>query len=526
MKIRRRALYGLILEGARPTMGADSQFSRAMDAMAVEGSAGAALRVGTDIGDVLSEKSSSSSSPVATGSDDGFFVRRSSWQQTTLVVMGQVMGTGVLALPHACAQLGWVVGLSAIAIFACAGTYAGILLARSRALHAEAPTSYADLARLTGGPFFGTFTRVAICGSWTLILPYYLLSCAQAGQLALTPLLGDHGVSLCSWHWTAATAVALLPALQLRTLHQLSTLAFASTVSVVVAIVIVLSSLLLQPVALPPSPAAGFAPPGLHSGRTSLWPPPLSSPMQLYAYTGEIIYAFQGHSIFLELVREMRSPAQFGRALYVSNGLMAVAYMLTSAIGYAARGNGVAGFLPDSMAEGGARAAVGGLLAFHTAVGYLITALPLQREVSLLLHRRPTRHDRPSSSTDGATFTFGGGSTGPAGQPGALSWLFISLGLITFSFVVANGIPFFAIFQSLLGSLTGAPILFGWPAFFYLRSCRMRVWPVAWGDYLGCGAFLTVCMPLFTVLGTVNAVADIRAAWQDSEARAPFMCAT
>jgi vesicular inhibitory amino acid transporter len=465
---------------------------------------------------------------VGTGSDDGFSVSQSSWQQTTLVVMGQVMGTGVLALPHACTQLGWVVGLSAIAIFACAGTYAGILLARSRVLQAEAPTSYADLARLTGGPSFGTFTRVAICGSWTLILPYYLLSCAQAGQLAFTPLLGEHAGSLCTWHWTAATAVALLPALQLRTLHQLSTLAFVSTVSVVVAIAIVLSSLLLQPLALPPGPATDteLAPPGLHSGRTSLWPPALSSPMQLYAHTGEIIYAFQGHSIFLELVREMRSPAQFGRALYVSNALMAGAYMLTSAIGYAARGGDVAGFLPDSMAEGGARAVVGGLLAFHTAVGYLITALPLQREVSLLLRRRPARHATPSSSTDGATFTFGGGSTGPAGPPGALSWLLISLGLVTFSFVVANGIPFFAIFQSLLGSLTGAPILFGWPAFFYLRSCRMRGWPVAWGDILGCGAFLAICTPLFTVLGTVNAIADVRAAWQASDAHAPFMCAT
>lgn len=487
----------------------------------------AALRVRTDSGDVPSDKSSSPSSPPAAGSDDGLSVRQSSWQQTSLVVMGQVMGTGVLALPHACAKLGWVVGLSAIAIFACAGTYAGVLLARSRALHAEAPASYADLSRLTGGPSFGSFTRVAICGSWTLILPYYLLSCAQSGQLALAPLLGDRGVSLCTWQWTAVAAVALLPALQLRTLHQLSTLAFASTVSVVVAIVIALTSLLWQPLASPPAPtaSAGLGLRGVHSGATSVWPPALSSPMQLYAHTGEIIYAFQGHSIFLELVREMQSPAEFGKALYLSNALMAVAYIFTSSIGYAARGDGVAGFLPDSMAEGGARALVGGLLAFHTGVGFLITAIPLQREVSVLLRRRPARHAPTSSSTDGATFTFGGGPASSAGQPSALAWLGISLGLIAFSFVVANGIPFFAVFQSLLGSLTGAPILFGWPAFFYLRSCRMRGWPVPWSDYLVCGSFLLICTPLFTGLGTLNALVDIRAAWQDSEAGAPFMCA-
>jgi len=60
---------------------------------------------------------------------------------------------------------------------------------------------------------------------------------------------------------------------------------------------------------------------------------------------------------------------------------MALAYLLTSSVGYAARGSGVAGFLPESMAPGAARATVGALLAFHTAVAYLITALPLHREL-------------------------------------------------------------------------------------------------------------------------------------------------
>ena len=40
--------------------------------------------------------------------------------------------------------------------------------------------------------------------------------------------------------------------------------------------------------------------------------------------------------------------------------------------------------------------------------------------------------------------------------------------MLAFGFVVANAIPFFEDFQNLLGSLTGAPILFGWHAFFYL----------------------------------------------------------
>jgi len=81
-----------------------------------------------------------------------------------------------------------------------------------------------------------------------------------------------------------------------------------------------------------------------------------------------------------------------------------------------------------------------------------------------------------------------------SGLPGTLRWFGVSLACLMFSILVANGIPFFSELQALLGSLTGAPILFGWPAFFYLRSCHMRGRPVARQDYLGTNlAFTQYC---------------------------------
>lgn len=496
-------------------MGGASELPRcvARDGLVLEGlSSGSILRV--EPCEILSDQSSAPSSPAPLEGE----LRLSSWPRTAMVVMGQVMGTGVLALPHACAQLGWVVGLGAIALFAAAGTYAGILLARSRALHPEEPESYAELARLTGGRSFGAFTRVAILGSWTLILPYYLLTCAQAAELAFAAVDANGQVSFCQWHWTAAVAIALLPPLQLRTLHQISLLALVSTIAVSIAIVVALASLLWE------APDAHGASATRSSATTSLWPPSLESPMRLYAYTGEIIYAFQGHSIFLELVREMKIPKHFSRALYVSNAIMAFVYVVTSMVGYMARGNDVAGFLPESMSVGLPRAIVGGLLAFHTAVGYLITALPLQREMLLLISPcQPMMTASCASSTDKQTL-IADASLQSAYFPDTLRWLLISLFQLAFSFLVANGIPFFALFQSLLGSLTGAPILFGWPAFFFLSSCHLRGRSITLGDFLGCGIFLFVCTPLLTGLGTINAIVDIQRAWVDSAMSSPFMC--
>jgi hypothetical protein len=53
---------------------------------------------------------------------------------------------------------------------------------------------------------------------------------------------------------------------------------------------------------------------------------------------------------------------------------MITVYTATSALGYAALGRDVAGFLPDSMEAGAAKSAVGCLLTLHTAVAYMVVA--------------------------------------------------------------------------------------------------------------------------------------------------------
>ena len=191
-----------------------------------------------------------------------------------------------------------------------------------------------------------------------------------------------------------------------------------------------------------------------------------------------------------------------------------------------ALGDDVAGFLPDSMADGPAKSAVGLLLIFHTAVAYLAVGQPLHRAMhacifpstvdaftqraavhwfivtsaQLVLHQSipplnlpPARDPRLSLACDVLRFL---------SRPQALSVL------------LATAIPFFSELQSLLGSLTGAPIVFGWPAFFFLRSCAVRGVPVGWADFVVCGAFLGLLLPMFLTLGTASAVQEIMESWR------------
>ena len=88
-----------------------------------------------------------------------------------------------------------------------------------------------------------------------------------------------------------------------------------------------------------------------------------------------------------------------------------------------------------------------------------------------------------------------------------------ALGVLGCGFVVSNAIPFFADVQNLIGSLLGAPIVFGWPAAFFVRGCWLHGKRMTWADKVGCAVFLGVFLPMFTVLGTINAVQDIINDW-------------
>ena len=78
---------------------------------------------------------------------------------------------------------------------------------------------------------------------------------------------------------------------------------------------------------------------------------------------------------------------------------MMCTYTATAALGYAVLGVHVPSFLPDAMPHGWGRVLIGLLIAFHTAVCYLIVAQPLHAQISAWV----------------ATLSIGGGGGAPSG---------------------------------------------------------------------------------------------------------------
>ena len=471
----------------------------------------------------------------------------SHWWQTSSLMVGEVMGTGILSLPYAAAGLGWVLSAISLVVFSFFSTYAGVLLSRTRTDFHPTAGSYADLAYLTGGPSFGRFTRCMVISGWILVLPYYLVAVADSLQL-IWPASG-----MCMWQWTLIVAALLVVPLQLTTLTSISHLAGLSSVAMVASVALIIGGFGGQGSSSSSSSSVGSSSSSGGGGSsgfgdgTSAWPPP-ASPLSLYGHLSAFVFAYQGQSMFLEMQSEMTTPADFPYACIVAYALMTLVYALTTVVAYGLQGADVESFLPDSLEDGPLKRIVGVCLAYHILVSYVVTAQPLSSFAYSKVFGSMRRRDEPlppsllpppvaNGTGDGqhpgnghsANGHSGNGHSGNGNGSGshalaehsssaarALSlgtrvrWLALQLCVLSFAVFVANGVPFFADLQSLIGALSGGPIVFGWPAIFYYRACRSHNVTVSIFDRAVIAISLFVCMPVFTILGTTSALVQIQ----------------
>jgi vesicular inhibitory amino acid transporter len=253
-----------------------------------------------------------------------------------MLMIGVIMGTGVMGLPAAMAKLGWVLGVGSIVVFGLFSAYAALLLSHTRNTHYPQVNSFADLATEVVGPRFGALTRVLIVANWASLLPYYLMaavSSIESASRAVPALDLDFfgaavdlpDVHLCYWQWALVLMAVLLIPLQIRTLGSLSGLAAVSDAAVVFALLLMLGTFATMP--MPEARALAYAnvtaagdcaDSGLWCAvsnaahvagtKTSLWPAADATFLDAYGSFSSFIFAFQGHSIFLEVMGQM-NPA-------------------------------------------------------------------------------------------------------------------------------------------------------------------------------------------------------------------------
>jgi len=329
--------------------------------------------------------------------------------------------------------------------------------------------------------------RWLMYANWYALMSYYILALTSSLQSAFY-----WREDICFWSWGFIAIVILLPFIQLRTFHAISYASFLSTVAIIVAVAII---------------AAAFITGGTEEQGSDFipatWKVPPQGFLAGYSNLANIIFAYQGQSEFYEMASEMKEPRKFPVSLLLSQCIMTTMYLFTALLAYTYGGQNVNGFILYSLPENSMRTVCAILVGIHVIVAYMITNQPLTYKA----------HEAVSSSTLHAT-----------GLKPQLIHLAITSAFLLMGFVIANLIPFFADMQGIISAFAASPIVFFFPAYFYMRaSMNAGDWkdvPIYEKAYL----FLMMgfITPFCFFVGLVSAFDGIIAGW--STAGLPFAC--
>ena len=403
---------------------------------------------------------------------------RTPWYGTFIVIISKVMGTGILSLPFAAVTLGWATTMIALPLFAVACAFTGYQLQTVKLAHPEL-TSFADAGHKLVGPRFGVFSRTLMICTWIGESIAMLITVSNGiGSIY------NEGILSCNITRTAIAALILVIPSQTRDFHSVAKyLSFPSTLFIIL-VVITIAAALIENL------KDGDATFG-EATRISL--APATNILSFFGALSSVTFAFQGQSIFMELITETKNPKEFTKSSSFAFAIMCFFYMFAVIVAYGVDGDQVVGYLPDVLTAGAVKTFVNILVVLHVTVGYVLS----MQAVHSYAHSKVFPKTFKSEST-----------------PARIHWLLITVSFIFFAFVIANLVPFFSDVNSLIGALLGAPIVFGFPSLYYLLAKKTK--GTSWKETLmtklgpiksGISCFfLFILFPVFCTFGTIGAV--------------------
>lgn len=430
---------------------------------------------------LLGDPEGAGDSKMGSGSGGEHRDDRYHYMFAAFLIVGYILGTGVLVLPYAMVKLGYVMGFAVSLLFALISSYIGVLMGRLRNDFFPQCLSYKMLARHCVGPRLESALEFLTCINWFMSMALYILTAVKAFEAATGTRRW-----MCVFEWGLVAVALLVPTLCLTNLKSIEWLATASDAAAILILCLVLGLLASE------GGAAGASSRGEHS----VWPPGDTPFLDAYNSISAFLFAYQGQSIFLEVMAEMREPRQWPLSIYLSHTIMATCYSITAFVGYYYLGDAAPAFLPAVLREGWLKTVVNLLLAFHVLVAYVINNIPL----CAMLKRRYLK-----------------GAETPLYQHYALS-----LAMLAFAWLLTNVIPFFADMVSIIGALCGSPIMMGLPPLFYFRAMRAAGRRLSWADALLCALLFFLMFPFTFVAGLIAAFKSLVDNWQHNSA--PFQC--
>ncbi|XP_023239379.1 amino acid transporter AVT1J-like isoform X1 [Centruroides sculpturatus] len=359
-----------------------------------------------------------------------------SFWKATIFVAGEMAGSGVLALPEAVSNIGWI-GILIIIVCCVNAGYAGVCLGRCWLILEERWPEYRMRMRY---PYPAIAYRatctcmryvVSFCVDFTLIgvSTVFLLLCSQLVQQLVCSL---YDLSFC--FWILIIAAILCPLMWLGTPSDFWPAAVGAFASTAIACVLLIINIL--------------------SEKSKVQPPKykIATLESFFLGFGTVAFAFGGASTFPTFQNDMEKKELFPKCVLVAFSILLLLYIPVSACGYHVFGSSVHPDILLSLEDNPLKMTVEILLAAHLFFAFLIVVNPPAQELEEFFK-----------------------------VPRSFNWKRIVLrtsvmGVVVF---IAESIPHFGKILNFVGGSTVTLMTFVFPPIFYMRLCDQRhpKWP-------------------------------------------------
>eukprot|EP00939_MAST-03C_sp_MAST-3C-sp1_P003204 g3204.t1 len=400
-----------------------------------------------------------------------------------MLIVGDILGAGIIEVPGNLRILGWGWGIPFILVFMVLSYYLGTLVSRLASQFSMALT-FGDLAEPSCGKIG------YLCAHWSQ-QTYLVLTCGLYVLLAsksLQYLLYDW--NLCQSTAGMLVVLAFLIPSQLRNLHDISFIALLSFLSICGYLIICVQQMAEH----------GPGEEGESKGGTTMNVADDTDFSSFMSALMGIVFAFSGIEVYLEFIAEMKRPENFYLALRSSLFIVGGVYICVASYAYMLYGQATPTVLTAVIVDGTPLRVANGLLLIHLVATYCIKQQVVLRAAQLAI-------SPGNANSDSLRARF--------------QWFCYSLIMLGASWLLANAIPFFSDFCSLLGAFMDTTLCIILPVGIALMANYLSF------AYLGIAEvpllkFLVVFGFLVAVLGIVGTSMQLIEDWDNFGY--PFSC--
>lgn len=357
---------------------------------------------------------------------------------TSVIIIADVIAAGVLSMPVAMAYFGWLLGSILLLVLALVNVHI-VMIMWHVVMHSPGVRTYAELARASCAGLSERHQNWAICSVGVCQM---ISLCATLTIYTLT--LGEglgmlfNETHICLPYWTLIGIAIIFPfAATARTLGSWPSLLFLN-------IATILGSVLI--------PLISWVSLGLDATRIPGSQYEAVETLTLshcIAGFGTILFSLTSQGIIVEIIAEMESPAEFPKALLGAMLFIVFVYFLIGLGGYYYRGDLIEGIIGANIPFGAWYSVMALCLLLHMLIVWISRGVVAGRVIYQCMGWGDARD--------------------VLGKNSWYLWILLVGTMLLMCWLVANVIPFFNDFVSLIGSIVTPFMAIIFPSLLYAR---------------------------------------------------------